>query len=552
MKRFIVRFFLCISVFLLLLFIGGFVQSQLNGDFEQMYGDSVDELEYYEGMGYAFGQNIMLPILIIIFTIITMWLQSINHRLGRKKKSTLKKENIQGPFILYLRSFVDDANTRKSTSTLSDITSEEEALVEALSDIAPVYAIGDPKDDKSPLGASRLYVSDEEWKNTVEYLAQRAQVVVLRLGSTDSFWWEVRMALNKIDKQKILFVIPESDSLDSILVLSKYLHEQNVDMSKVKTSVSKKQFGSISSFIYFNEKGEACSSNFVAYRFTSLLLSYANMLRSSLTDFRKRFGLVTEAPKVRRLRCLQVLIIAYFFIIGAMHMFSDSVTLNIASKNTIEVLENDIESVNESLPKDIGMGILWQSMNIDGECLNMVYSYPEDYFTMYSQEYFDNDKIASSLVKSIPEWLVKKINTFNITLVYHIQNAADSSQEYIVKISPSRLKELKEYADSHSSVLDMLRSQFELMEIPLEVEEGVSLTSAEIVGNDVIYTYTIDRDLYYDDEALSEIKKSVIQEFSANKNIVKGIKEEGVHFVYIYQYEDGEVNARMEILPDEF
>ena len=103
MKRFIVRFFLCISVFLLLLFFGGFVQSQLNGDFEQMYGDSVDELEYYEGMGYTFGQNIMLPILIIIFTIITMWLQSINHRLGRKKKSTLKKEDIQGPFILYLR-----------------------------------------------------------------------------------------------------------------------------------------------------------------------------------------------------------------------------------------------------------------------------------------------------------------------------------------------------------------------------------------------------------------------------------------------------------------
>lgn len=552
MKRFIVRLFLCISVFLLLLFIGGFVQSQFNGDFEQMYGDSVDELEYYEGQGYAFGKNILLPILIIVFTVITMWLQSINHRLGKKKKSTLKKEDIQGPFILYLRSFVDDANTQKSTNTLSDITSEEEALVEVLSDIAPVYAIGDPKDEKSPLGASRLYVSDDEWKNTVEYLAQRAQVVVLRLGSTDSFWWEVRMALNKIDKQKILFVIPESDTLDSILVLSNYLHEQNVDMTKVKTSVAKKQFGSISSFIYFDEKGDACSSNFVAYKFTSLVLSYANMLRSSLADFRKRFGLVTEAPKVRKLRCLQVLIIAYFFIIGAMHMFSDSITLNIASKNTIEVLQNDIESVNKTLPKEEGMGIVWQSMNMDEECLNMVYSYPEDYFTMYSQEYFDDDRIASSLVKYIPESLVKKINRFNITLVYHIQNEADASQEYVVKISPSRLNKLQEYAESNSSVLDILRSQFELMEIPLEVEEGVLLTSAEVVGKDVIYTYTIDNDLYYDDEVLSEIKKSVIQEFSANSNVVKGIKEEGVHFVYVYKYKDGKVNARMEILPEEF
>ena len=552
MKRFIVRFFLSIALFLLLLFIGTFVQNQLNGDFEQEYGDVMNEIEYYEGQGYAMAKNVILPILIIILSVITMWLQSIDHRLGWKKKSTLKKEDIQGPFILYLRSFIDDANTRKSTNTLSDITSEEEALVEVLSDIAPVYAIGNPKDKKSPLGASRLYVSDDEWKNTVEYLTQRAQVVVLRLGSTDSFWWEVKMALNKIDKQKILFVVPESDSLDSILVLSRYLLEQNVDMSKMKTSVSKKRFGSISSFIYFNENGEACSSNFVEYRFTSLILSYANMLRGSLADFRKRFGLVTKAPKVRKLRCLQILVIAYFFIIGAMQMYSDSVTLNIASKNTIEALRADIESVNESLPEDIGVGIVWQSMNIDDECLNIVYCYPEEYFDIYSQEYLDNDEIASSFVKYIPESLIKKINKFNITLVYHIQNGADASQEYVVNISPSRLKKLQEYAEFHSSVLDMLHSQLELMEIPIKVEDGVTLISAEVVGKDVIYTFVIDQDLYIDEEVFSEMKKGIIEELSCNKNIVKGIKEEGVHFVYVYQYEDGEVNARFEILPEEF
>ncbi len=552
MKRFIIRILLCISVFLLLLFIGGFVQSMLNGEFEQMYGAALDELEYYEGIGYAFGKNIMLPTMIITLTIITMWLQSINHRLGSKKKSTLKKEDIQGPFILYLRSFIDDANTRKSTNTLSDVTSEEEALVEVLSDIAPVYAIGNPKDKKSPLGASRLYVSDDDWKNTVEYLSQRAQVVVLRLGSTDSFWWEVKMALGKIDKQKILFVIPESDSLDSILVLSRYLLEQNVDMSKMKTSVSKKRFGSISSFIYFDENGEARSSDFVAYRFTSLILSYANMLRSSLADFRKRFGLVTKAPKVRKLRCLQILIIAYFFIIGAMQMFSDSVTLNIASKNTIEAFRDDVVRVNESLPKNIAMGIVWQSMYLDNEYLNIVYCYPEEYFELFSQDYCDSDEIASSLIKYIPESLVNKIIKFNITLAYHIQNEIDVSQEYVVNISPSRLKKLREYAESHSSVLDVLRSQFELMEIPLEVEEGVTLISAEVIGNNVTYIYTLDRGMCIDEEGLLELKNSIIEDLSSDKNIVKSIKEEGVHFVYVYQYEDGEVNARLEILPEEF
>lgn len=359
------------------------------------------------------------------------------------------------------------------------------------------------------------------------------------------------MALGKINKQKILFVIPESDSLDSILVLSRYFLEHNVDMSKMKTSVSRKRFGSISSFIYFNENGEACSSNFIAYRFTSFVLSYANMLRSSLADFRKRFGLVSKPPKVRKLRCLQILIIAYFFIIGAMQMFADSVTLNIARENTIDAFRDDVESVNETLPEDVGLGIVWQSMDMDEECLNMVYCYPEEYFEMYSQEYYDNDEIASSMIKYLPESFVNKINKFNITLAYHIRNSADASQEYVVYISPSRLNELLEYAKSHSSVLDALRSQLKLMEIPFEVEAGVTLISAEVKDNNVIYIYNLDNDICIDEDGLSELKNSIIEDLSGNKKFANSIKEEGVHFIYIYQDEEGVVNARFEILPEE-
>ncbi len=40
----------------------------------------------------------------------------------------------------------------------------------------------------------------------------------------------------------------------------------------------------------------------------------------------------------------------------------------------------------------------------------------------------------------------------------------------------------------------MLRSQFEHMEIPFVIEDGVLLNSAKVIGKDVIYTFTIDRD----------------------------------------------------------
>lgn len=99
---------------------------------------------------------------------------------------------------------------KQVASRLHKWLSEEEVLVSVLSDIAPVYAIGDPKDKKMPLGTSRIYIDDEHWKSTVIDMMNRAVVVVLRLGKTDSFWWKVETAVKNISLDKVMFVVPES------------------------------------------------------------------------------------------------------------------------------------------------------------------------------------------------------------------------------------------------------------------------------------------------------------------------------------------------------
>ena len=123
-------------------------------------------LEYFNIKTQLIGQDIGSILLIIVCIILSSFFSYLYRRLNKKKKDTFDKDSISAPFVLYLRSFVDDKTTKKRISIFNDVRTEEEVLVSVLSDIAPVYAIGDPKDKKMPLGASRIYVDDEHWKST--------------------------------------------------------------------------------------------------------------------------------------------------------------------------------------------------------------------------------------------------------------------------------------------------------------------------------------------------------------------------------------------------
>lgn len=100
-------------------------------------------IEYSEIKWQLIGQDLGSIVIAILCIILFAYFYSLYHRLNKRKKDTLNKDDINGPFVLYLRSFKDDATTRKNTSFLTDTRSEEEVMVEVLTEIAPVYAIGD-------------------------------------------------------------------------------------------------------------------------------------------------------------------------------------------------------------------------------------------------------------------------------------------------------------------------------------------------------------------------------------------------------------------------
>lgn len=277
---------------------------------------------YYEALGDLFAQDFGVIIVGIPLLLLTSYLFYLKNRLSKKKKHTTDI-SIDGPFILYLRAFSADETTGRALSWINGEKSEEEETVSALSDIADIYAIGNPKDRKMPLGAKRVYVDDENWKSAVVELAKKAELIVLRLGATSNFWWEVEMALSTIPVQRLLFIVPTSQSFSQVSELYRILLQHNIDISSIDLSVRRAHRGSISSFLFFDSTGKPRCSTLYIPRFTRFFLSYQAAIKKALNEFRTKYGLSSDGPSVKWSRVLQVILFLYFPIVGALHCIND-------------------------------------------------------------------------------------------------------------------------------------------------------------------------------------------------------------------------------------
>ncbi len=118
------------------------------------------------------------------------------------------------PPVVYLRSFQDDPVAAKGfapqlvMSFLEFVNTEEEQLTEVLSEIGPFIAIGRPGERLPTIGASRMYVTDAEWRARVLELMSAARLVTIRAGSTQGIWWEIETAVRTLQPEKLVFLLP--------------------------------------------------------------------------------------------------------------------------------------------------------------------------------------------------------------------------------------------------------------------------------------------------------------------------------------------------------
>ncbi len=100
--------------------------------------------------------------------------------------------------VLYLRSFTADTRVGEGP---------EHDLERALRPLGPMVAVGLPGEAVPPVGAARLYLSDADWQSVVRSLMDASRLIVLRIGDTPGFWWEVRECVNLARPDRVLIFL---------------------------------------------------------------------------------------------------------------------------------------------------------------------------------------------------------------------------------------------------------------------------------------------------------------------------------------------------------
>ena len=134
--------------------------------------------------------------------------------------------------IVYLRPFVaDDARNRDAFFPLEsrwDFNPYspaswlrlqppflEEIICEGLSYVAPVMAIGRPGEKLPNLGAARVYVEDDLWKQEVDRMLRISRFACLVIGSSTGLRWELERILDAGDERKLLVAIPQDEDFSA-------------------------------------------------------------------------------------------------------------------------------------------------------------------------------------------------------------------------------------------------------------------------------------------------------------------------------------------------
>ena len=131
-------------------------------------------------------------------------------KLAAVDAAALMEEDTRAP-VLYLRSFGDDGegvmgHTSRAQGFLAPTV--EEKLAAAMRHVGPFVAIGRPGETLPELGAARMYVSDDHWQDEIVALMERAQIVLLRIGDTPGFWWEVQQVMERVEMARVVFFFP--------------------------------------------------------------------------------------------------------------------------------------------------------------------------------------------------------------------------------------------------------------------------------------------------------------------------------------------------------
>jgi len=122
---------------------------------------------------------------------------------------------------LYLRPFNSDTKTGfKSKGTIKGSFGFSEPIEKYLCKflhkrIAQPFAIGNPGSCvPTTLSTTCIYASDDEWKQTIAILADKAKTIIVRVGQTEGCKWEIDHCIQQKHLNKIIFLVEDHNDMN--------------------------------------------------------------------------------------------------------------------------------------------------------------------------------------------------------------------------------------------------------------------------------------------------------------------------------------------------
>lgn len=124
------------------------------------------------------------------------------------------------PIVLYLRDFTDDRRLVAVGDGLGQSANEffsfraripyEEVIARELGGYGAVLSIAEPGSPRLllPLGASRVHLRDDQWREAVLARMHQAALIVIAVGSTPGLLWEIATVTHQGLLDRVLLLIP--------------------------------------------------------------------------------------------------------------------------------------------------------------------------------------------------------------------------------------------------------------------------------------------------------------------------------------------------------
>jgi len=159
------------------------------------------------------------PSISLLVTSVVLWVLTLKvtpvlaNKYRNRQRTALETaeavmKNDKRPPVLYLRSFKDD---EKIARAIAFYSIEQEMKV-AFFEIGPFIAMAQPdKPDPIDPGAARMRLPPDSWQRQVGEEMSRAALVIMRIGQSDGFWWELSEAPKRVKPERLVLLIPGED-----------------------------------------------------------------------------------------------------------------------------------------------------------------------------------------------------------------------------------------------------------------------------------------------------------------------------------------------------